>query len=282
MLVAALAASALVGSIALAAFAGPKAAWNAARAEYVLPSAKSVRRPDLTVDFTADLTSVRVGRQLTYTGYVTNNGLRGATNVHLHLTLPANVQVLLTSTDRGPGCSPKGERGLDCDLDAIPTGKAGVVVVKVVVRAGGTLATSARATEHETDRHPKDNKASETTTVAGGGARAHVTADSTVQIGGTGSKDKITGTAGSDAIDGKSGNDVINGGSGNDTIKGGSGNDTITGGPGADRIYGGAGNDTIYAKDGARDTIDCGGGRDTVYADKKDSVAHNCEVVRRS
>jgi len=100
-------------------------------------------------------------------------------------------------------------------------------------------------------------------------------------MGGAGN-DKLSGGTGNDTLDGGTGNDILNGGTGNDTLNGGPGNDIITGGPGEDHIFGGPGDDTIYAKDGSKDTIDCGTGKDTVFADNKDVIAKNCEIVHRS
>lgn len=62
---------------------------------------------------------------------------------------------------------------------------------------------------------------------------------------------------------------------------GGSGNDRLLGGAGLDLLDGGPSNDTITANDKARDTIRCGPGRDTVVADRVDTVARDCEAVRR-
>lgn len=98
---------------------------------------------------------------------------------------------------------------------------------------------------------------------------------------GTSRADRLTGTSGADVIRGLGGNDVLNGGKGNDKIFGGAGNDKLTGGAGNDKLYGDAGNDTIYARDGNRDVVDCAGGHDVVYADKRDTVARNCEIIVR-
>ena len=118
--------------------------------------------------------------------------------------------------------------------------------------------------------------------------------------GGAGN-DKIYGDAGPDRLNGFEGADKIYGGQGNDRIDGAGlsfgtdGRDSIYGGPGADqledgqrvkvtpgdRFFGGPGNDRIDDRDGYRDGIDCGAGRDLVLADKRDSVAGNCERVQR-
>ena len=118
--------------------------------------------------------------------------------------------------------------------------------------------------------------------------------------------DRLFGGAGSDLLFGGLGNDVLNGDAGNDRLKGdagsdrldgGAGNDTLTGGSGADRLSdrrgtdrlsGGAAADRINARDSSRsdrrrrDTISCGTGRDTVFADRRDLVQRDCEIVRRS
>jgi hypothetical protein len=72
------------------------------------------------------------------------------------------------------------------------------------------------------------------------------------RIIGTKSGDVLRGTAAADFIDGRAGNDVLYGLAGND------------------RLVGGAGIDRIH----------CGPGRDTVFADPRDTVARDCEVVR--
>jgi Ca2+-binding RTX toxin-like protein len=75
--------------------------------------------------------------------------------------------------------------------------------------------------------------------------------------------------------------DKVSGGAGDDHLIGGFGADRITGGSGSDRISGGDANDTIGARDGRRDKVRCGAGRDSVTADRADSVARDCERVRR-
>jgi Ca2+-binding RTX toxin-like protein len=103
------------------------------------------------------------------------------------------------------------------------------------------------------------------------------------------------GRGGDDKISAFDLDDTIDGGAGNDTIAGGYGHDTITGGPGRDTINGdnsGAicgytqcrnpyGNDHIDARDGEADSITCGVGEDVVEADAADTVASDCETVRR-
>jgi hypothetical protein len=80
-------------------------------------------------------------------------------------------------------------------------------------------------------------------------------------IGGSARADVLRGTPKADVIHGLGGNDKLYGYAGNDKLYGGAGNDTLVGGPGAD-------------------LLDCGAGHDTAVADAKDTVRHNCEIVR--
>jgi hypothetical protein len=107
-------------------------------------------------------------------------------------------------------------------------------------------------------------------------------------FGGAGS-DRLQGDAGNDRLSGQSGNDRLDGATGNDTMTGGAGRDVLTDRRGRDRFSGGAGSDRIDARDSTlrdraiADRILCGPGRDVVFADRRDSVARDCErVVRRS
>lgn len=100
-------------------------------------------------------------------------------------------------------------------------------------------------------------------------------------LSGQGGNDTLRGKGGRDTLNGGPGADSLNGGLGNDALTGGPGNDTLDGGGGADTLRGNAGKDTIKARDGVRDVISCGAGADTVTADLLDSVASDCETVRR-
>ena len=110
-------------------------------------------------------------------------------------------------------------------------------------------------------------------------------------IRGESGNDSVRGDDGNDFVAGGSNNDVVYGGNGRDSVRGedgndrlygGNGNDTIDAGKGTNRVSGGAGNDKILAVNGRRDRINCGSGRDNVRADSTDSVASNCETVRRT
>ena len=95
-----------------------------------------------------------------------------------------------------------------------------------------------------------------------GGLAAGVWARTTGRIVGTSRGDVLRGTAKADTLDGRAGNDKLYGLVGSDILIGGPGNDTLVGGPGEDRLR-------------------CGPGKDTALADSADTVAADCEVVKR-
>jgi len=110
----------------------------------------------------------------------------------------------------------------------------------------------------------------------------NVTIPAFATLNGNALDNRIVGSDWYDVINGLAANDDLEGGAGDDTINGGAGNDTIAGGLGADTIDGGAGNDKIDAFDRAQtDIITCGPGYDSVIADTSDTVASDCERVRR-
>lgn len=87
--------------------------------------------------------------------------------------------------------------------------------------------------------------------------------------GAVGEQDKITSV------------EHILGGGGADKLSGNDQANEILGGKGADTIAGRGGQDTIEARDSVKDTITCGSGSDTVNADNIDTVAADCETVKR-
>ena len=135
---------------------------------------------------------------------------------------------------------------------------------------------------------------------------------------GTAGEDNLVGLGGQDDLFGKGGSDNLVGGDGKDNVLGGDergpkggdknlvggdGNDFVGGGRGADNMVGGDGNDLLFecclresSKDtlsggsgndvidvshrpAVRDVVACGKGRDQVLADRKDTVARDCERV---
>ena len=87
--------------------------------------------------------------------------------------------------------------------------------------------------------------------------------------------------AGFDRIVAGTGSDAIGGREATEELIGGGGGDVIEGRRGDDRIDGGDGIDQIRARDLSTDTIACGAELDSVAADMRDSVAADCERVRR-
>jgi arylsulfatase A-like enzyme len=67
---------------------------------------------------------------------------------------------------------------------------------------------------------------------------------------------------------------------GNDVVFAREERDVVVAGRGRDRVYAGAGDDRVLAKDGQRDWISCGDGMDEVWADARDRVGADCEIVR--
>ena len=73
----------------------------------------------------------------------------------------------------------------------------------------------------------------------------------------------------------------LDGQSGDDQVLGSASGDNLAGGSGVDSVSGRDGNDSIRTRDGVRDKVRCGNGRDSVSADRRDSVASDCERVSR-
>jgi Ca2+-binding RTX toxin-like protein len=129
---------------------------------------------------------------------------------------------------------------------------------------------------------------------------------------GKGGNDKLYALAGKDNLLGGPGKDIVRGGTerrplgGDKNLAGGPGDDEVTGGLGSDNILGETGNDVLldvdalndfstdklsagdgndlvamYNDPAAEDIAICGSGFDRVFADKKDTIAPDCERVER-
>ena len=92
-------------------------------------------------------------------------------------------------------------------------------------------------------------------------------------------RDSVRG--GFDRLIGGSHSDLIGGRETTDHLVGGAGSDVIEGRRGDDRIDAGPGIDTIRARDLSTDLIACNEDTDSVAADSRDTVAADCERVRR-
>jgi len=112
---------------------------------------------------------------------------------------------------------------------------------------------------------------------------------------GTDGEDNLVGLGVKDALLGKGGSDNLVGGPGNDFVDTGKGSDNAVLGEGndflfecclregsRDNIAGGDGNDVIDVshRPAFRDVVVCGDGFDRVLADRKDTVARDCERVK--
>jgi len=98
---------------------------------------------------------------------------------------------------------------------------------------------------------------------------------------GTQGLDSLCGRAGRDVLRGRGGHDRLWGNRDRDVLVGGAGNDILDPGPSIDRVFGDDGADRLLLRDGVADVVSCGAGRDVVFADRRDKVAKNCEVVVR-
>ncbi|HET9937241.1 MAG TPA: hypothetical protein VFQ28_00495 [Gaiella sp.] len=92
---------------------------------------------------------------------------------------------------------------------------------------------------------------------------AGATVSVALAVASSASAGSIVGTPGADVLRGTPRADVILGKAGDDRLFGLGGNDVLTGGPGTDRFV-------------------CGAGRDVVNAQVGETVARDCEVVRRA
>lgn len=110
-------------------------------------------------------------------------------------------------------------------------------------------------------------------------------------VGGDG-KDNVLGGderrpgGGDKNLDGGKGNDVVAAGRCSDNASGGDGNDFLIDGNlregSRDNVVGGDGGDVIVVDNvpAAKDVVACGSGFDRVLADRKDTVAKDCERVK--
>jgi uncharacterized repeat protein (TIGR01451 family) len=190
---------------------------------------------DLTQSDSAD--PAVLGRNLTYTINVTNNGPLGTSEVTVTDTLPAGASFVSILPSQG---SCNGPVSVTCSVGDLEPGESATVTIVVTPTSAGALSNTASVTSNRIDTNLANNSDTETTTITPqvfvGGVAATIV--------GTEGNDTISGVGGNDVIDGGPGSDVIKGGAGRDTLMGGSGNDKLNGGSGADRCKGGSGRDT--------------------------------------
>jgi hypothetical protein len=239
--------------------------------------------PDLGVTLSARTLSLVPNEADDIVATVVNRGGAGALQSHLRINLAAGLTLLgPPAFDSGSGCT--GTQAIDCYLDYVPNG--GTTRVRFSVRAAATGAQAiTAAASSDREANAADNSATLTIQVATPATTLPPppprTPSGSTRKTGTARADKLTGTTRNDVLRGLGGNDTLRGGKGNDRLEGGAGNDVLDGGRGLDVLLGGAGKDTLKSRDGQRDRVDCGPGRDLVLADRRDTVAKSCEVVKR-
>ncbi len=201
----------------------------------------------------------------------------GASDIVLTAQLPAEVQLLTTKVNRGPGCT--GTTTVTCRLDFLSGPLTAIAELTVRVTASGPLAGSASVKGLEPDPDATNDTVSTLVNAAVPAPTQTAVRPTAPPI--AAAAPKQAGTNAANTLTGTAGPDVLRGLGGDDRLFGGRGNDRLDGGRGKDVLSGGAGDDTILARDKTRDVISCGSGRDLVTADRIDVVARDCETVRR-
>ncbi len=237
--------------------------------------------PDTELSVTADRLSAAVGESFTLSASVRlKNQLvsSGGGNLTLTYALPANVDLVSVTTDRGI-CAPPG-RTVSCNLDFIANVLVPHVTIVVKVTGAGEIVNALTAKTDEPDPDPTNNAVTvkinaPTVTPPTVSAPPKPSAPFLPPVG-----LKRKGTLKADVIRGTKGPDQLDGLAGNDRIFGYAGKDVLTGGKGKDVILAGLGNDQVNVRDGEIDTVNCGAGIDTVIADKTDKLT-SCEKVKR-
>ena len=108
----------------------------------------------------ADPPTAAVGEQITYTLKVYDQNGGPAPDMHVRVELPAQVSLVSSYADRGPGCTSVAAGVLDCNLDYLSgDSMTGHIVLVVRVEATGLLTLRATATYLFADPTPADNTA---------------------------------------------------------------------------------------------------------------------------
>jgi Ca2+-binding RTX toxin-like protein len=234
----------------------------------------------MNVKLSANKTIVNPGDVVDVVAVVGNKGSAGTSKAIVKITLPAGLVLAgPPASERGGGCS--GSTTIVCDLDFFPGDFTTPVRFAVRTSANGAQEITAEVTPQGDDADRSDNKATLVLQVGATAPTTTTTTPTTPVPKPTPGTSRTTGTARADTLVGTPKADTLRGLGGNDTLRGGGGNDVLDGGRGRDRLDGGPGNDLIRARDGERDVITCGQGRDRVLADRRDSVARDCEHVSR-
>jgi uncharacterized repeat protein (TIGR01451 family) len=105
-----------------------------------------------------------VGRQLTYTVHVLNNGPATATNVRVTDPLPSSVTFVSATTTQGT-CFQSVPGTVVCDVGSLPSGAHPDIVIRVTPQLSGNVTNTASIQSDQVDPTPANNSATATTTV---------------------------------------------------------------------------------------------------------------------
>jgi uncharacterized repeat protein (TIGR01451 family) len=121
---------------------------------------------DLSVSKTSSPDPVHVGKKLTYTIPVTNNGPDSATSVSLTDSLPKNAGFGSATTTQGTCILKPQKRQVVCSLGNLASGGTATVTIVVKPTVKGTITNTVSVTATSpTDPNTANNTASTTTTV---------------------------------------------------------------------------------------------------------------------
>jgi hypothetical protein len=113
---------------------------------------------DLRLAGTVDPVQAAVGDSLTWQITVNDYNARPALDVWVDVTLPTNVELTSSYTDRGTGCTSTGTNTLHCNLDWLAdSAQFGHVILVTKVTATGDHVLTAVAGYRAADPNPADN-----------------------------------------------------------------------------------------------------------------------------
>jgi uncharacterized repeat protein (TIGR01451 family) len=233
--------TALLGTLALAAFTGVGS-----------PAAQTAKSADLMVTKSDSPDPVAVRAPLTYTVTVLNFGPDPATDVRLVDRLPNSVISPIVSTTAG-SCRVSG-RTVACNLGRIGIGtnaSTPTVTITATPTRPGRFTNSASVRSTVADPRPANDLATEPTRVLP--VRIATCAGVPATVIGTGGADRLVGTRGNDVVLARRGADVIRTFAGHDVVCAGRGADVVRAGIWADRVFGNRGDDRLLGGGGADD-----------------------------